>query len=1045
MNTPSPRTFRVAVIFIAIPFLILGSLSPTNAAPTGVDFSSKMEALRLSLRQNSNYLEYTEYMMLKHKYPQAPMAYSESKESTYDDYYLKPQGQSALSQEFSGGLNGPDNTGIYDGVEIITGARAADESLQVGSIGFDRSDASTTANYRQLESALELYFNDKGKYPDNLNELVPIYIGILPAGFIYNKVGESYELKDLAPEPERVNISEVQPLEIKSHPWDSMVKVAPKVPDIFSLAPADCLTIYFRDMDKFTQLEQTISAIGKPIQSIYSLNDSVAIKNKIFKRLGIKDIKELRSLIDEAALVAYDLDAYPNTDYALIVKLKSSLLNSFIADFVTAPAERRAEIGDYYVIATDQSFLETIKNAKSNKASSLAGKQDLSYALSTLEPDYDGFAYFSEDFVKKLTGPAYRINARRRNTVLKALETLQYTVFAYRGITGSWPGSFQQIIDESYIKSGAVANLADYSIDSSGIVKHKHWGSIYDVAPVSRVSVSSVTSAEKNLYDSFKQGYQNYWREFIDPIGVSILVGDQIRFHTIILPLIDKSEYNWIKDIGGGEGIVFDFLKDPDRLPSIQGLMKINVDDVLYAVYKRTASAYDDEYKKCVDDYYKKLYQPNNTGQNRPTQEEQCKAKEKTREEGIKLIKDKVAEAVGWKEKTPVFDFLGNEVILAGGENLAINVDSLGSLDVYFGVELKDQALAKKFVDLVFSWFNKQLSEGGMGRGDYGLFKLESGKPLKNTYNNVEYFVVPLGFTNFYYAFLNNRFYMTISQSALNNLIDGKKQGQLKWSAQMTRLFDYIGEKMNLGFLADNTKLQPWLKGYIKDQWASYSGEGNIRSVQVYYTEALALAHTLPSYEGGINNVTNYYRFAPSQWFDAKIIARDGKVYLESQGKQYDLQDIDLDSLYRRYPYDESYDRPKEKTIKLAEITKNFNIDKSLADWQKLQDLGIAFNLTQEGLDIKIALSNAVSSKFDSRVKSRGIYGKNYQPFYIYAAACVCAAVLGALAWWLVKRRKKSALGSESVNTGTAPNPASSQTNPPEQSSNSQPPPLNVP
>ena len=160
-----------------------------------------------------------------------------------------------------------------------------------------------------------------------------------------------------------------------------------------------------------------------------------------------------------------------------------------------------------------------------------------------MENNYDGFSYFSEDLVKKLTGPAYRINARRRNTVLNALETLQYSVFAYRGITGAWPATIKQISDEGYIQPGTVANIDDYFVDSQGIVKNKIWGSIYDTTPLDRVTVTSITTGENNLYESFKQGYQNYWREYIDPIGVSIIVGDQIRFHTIILPLIDK--YCW--------------------------------------------------------------------------------------------------------------------------------------------------------------------------------------------------------------------------------------------------------------------------------------------------------------------------------------------------------------------------------------------------------------------------------------------------------------------------------------------------------------------
>ena len=986
----------VAVLFLSFHPFALGQNSAVPADP-----QTKIAELKSLLQQTPNHLQYTEYMMLKHKYPQAP---ADPKSNNYyynDDYYLKPSGPSPLSREFSGSANGPD-TGVFDGVDVITGQKAVDESLQIGSIGSDRGNARSTGDRLQIHAALELYFNDHSSYPENLNQLVPNYIGRLPEGFTYKKTGDTYELLASTAAQDQMDISQVQALEIKSHPWDSMIKTQPTIPAIFSFVPADDVMVYFRDMDKMSQLEQSITSIGKPIQSIYSLNNAVEVKDKMFKRLGIKDIKEMRSLVDEAGLVSYDLDAYPNTDYALILKVKSSLLNNFISTYISAPKENQAQVGDYYVIATDNSFLQSLINAQKNKDQSLAGKKDLAYALSVLENNYDGFSYFSEDFVKKLTGPAYRINARRRNTVLNALETLQYSVFAYRGITGAWPATIKQISDEGYIQPGTVANIDDYFVDSQGIVKNKIWGSIYDTTPLDRVTVTSITTGENNLYESFKQGYQNYWREYIDPIGVSIIVGDQIRFHTIILPLIDKSEYNWIKDIAGGDGIAFDFLTNPDRLPSLQGVMKLNVDDAIYAFYKEDKSEFDDGYKKCQDDYYSNYYKNKNADGSPKSMDDACKSAELTKEQAVTKVKDSVAKAIGWTEKTPVFDFIGNEITVAGGDNLVFNIDDLSNLDVYIGVDLKDPVLAKKFLDEVFAWYNKQMSDGESSKTNYGLFKVDSSKPIKNSYNGVDYYLVPLGFTNFYYAFFNNRFYMTVSQSAMNNLIDGKKNGALKQPENMARLYDYMGDKMNLGFVVNNTKLEPWLKGYIKDQWASYSGAASIRSTLAYYTESLELARALPNYDGSTANVKAYYRYVPTGWFDATLAAKNGKVYLTSNNQEYDLNDVDLG----RGSYYGSNDDTKTKSVKLADITKGFNIDKTLNDWQNLKDLGIAFGLSNDGLDIKIAFSNTASAAIDSRIGKIAGVGFKLNANYVLGGVGVLVVLLVLFVIFYVIRKK---------------------------------------
>ena len=985
------------------------------ASPVKAEADPRIEELKTALTESPNYLQYTEYKMLKHKYPKE----TATPEYEYDSYYLRPTGKSPLAQEYSGGLFGPEQNGLYEGIDVLTGAQAVDESLQIGSIGFDRSNSLTTSNQRQIATALELYFNDKNKYPDTLSELSPMYIGVVPQGFTYKNLGATYSLtQGEAVQNSGLNISQVEPLTIKSHPWESMIKKNPKVPDMFSLVPGDDLMIYFRDLDKFTELEKTITAIGKPLDSIYSLSDSVAIKDKIFRRLGIKDIKELRAFIDEAGLVAYDMDAYPNTDYALILKVKSSVLNNFISNFVTAPAERRAQVGDYYVIATDKSFLDTIVNAK-NSGSSLASKKDLTYALSVLESDYDGFAYFSEAFVSKLTSPAYRINARRRNTALNALETWQYTVFAYRDITKNWPNSLQQIVDEGYVAPGSYSNLGDYSVDGQGVVKHKDWGSIYNITPVSQVAISAISEREKTQYESFKQGYEQYWREFIDPVGVAITVGDQIRFHTIILPLIDKSEYNWIKDISGADGITFDFLKNPDRLPSLQLLMKINVDDALYAYYKEVGKNEDEDYMKCRDDFYKKY---DWSTQGSQTLDDACKPKELSREQAIAKMKDQVAKAIDWQEKTPVFDFIGNEITLAGGENLVFNIDDLSKFDIYFGVEMKDQELGKKFLDKVFAWYGKKMSEGSSRSAGYGFFKLDTTKPIKNTYNGIDYYMAPLGFTNIYYAFINSRFYLTISQSAMNSLIDGGKnkgtKQETKWPAHMQRLFDYMGDNMNMAFVADNTKLQPWLKGMIKDQWTSYASKTDINAIKSYYTEALVLAKTLPQYNGNLNNANSYYRNPPKEWFDATLSIENGALFLNSNGQKYDVSEIDTG--YSSYYYSQE-STPKEKKYKLEEITKNFNVDKTLADWEKLKDLGIGFSLTKEGLDIRIAFNNVASTKLDSRIAQSNKY-KTPVNWPMLAGGGLGILILGGgLGAWLYLKKKKPLAPLQNPGDGSLP------------------------
>jgi len=923
----------------------------------------KIKELQESLLKSPNFLQYTEYKMLKYK-----NNYISSDPYYYGDYDLKPTGPSPLSKEFRGTLTRDSHYWFTEGVDLLTGSRAIDESLQLGSIGAERENFQTQNDRSSIEYALSRFYKDNKYYPLTLEDLRPKYISRIPTNFSYKRTGNFYELKFITSVKSNIRISDIEPLSIKSHPWQEMINgQKPTLPAIFSVVPADYFMVYFKDVSRVEEFEKAIQSMAGPAKSLYGLEDTPQIKNLIFERLKIKDIKELRIFIDDAVLVSYDLEFLPHTDYALILKLKSTKLNDFVSSFVQAPADRHGKVGDYYVIATDSSMYQKIASMPGNRSSSLIESPDVLYVTSVLEQNYDIFAYFSEAFIQKLTSPSYRINARRRNTILNALETIQYMVFAYRDITGKWPSSVKQIINEGYIAPNSIANIDDYSIDSNGIVKHKIWNTIYDVTTISQVPVDEVFPAEKSFYDNFRQGYEGYWREFIDPVGIAIIIGDQIRFHTVILPLIDESNYNWIKDIAGSDPIEFDFISNPDRASSLQFVLKLNLEDILYAIFKEAGPYLDEDYNKCVDDYY-----DNYTKYKNSSLSDVCKPKEKTKEEAIKYIKEKLAETLEWKETKDILSFVGNEITISTGDSLAFKTNDFSNLDISLGIELADTELAKKFLDSIFKWYGRQMSEYSYSGSDFfsgeGMFRsfISTSEPIKNEYNGVEFYIVPTFFTNIYYTFLNNRFYLTVSQKAMNKLIDGSKTPE-KWNSQMIRLFEYLGNEQNAMFIADGSKLETWLKGLIRDQWLSSGGATEFKQFLGYYTEALALAKTLPGYNGSISNVTQtYYKHAPIQWFDANFATHDGSCYLVAGGKEYDAYNIET----KRSSYSSLGKEEDKGKVKLEEIAKNFNIDAAFAKWEAAKSFGVGLKFTKEGLDIMASFNNPGRKEFDPRIPS---------------------------------------------------------------------------
>ncbi len=547
------------------------------------------------------------------------------------------------------------------------------------------------------------------------------------------------------------------------------------------------------------------------------------------------------------------------------------------------------------------------------------------------------------------------------------METLQYTIFAYRDITGQWPTSIKQIETEGYIKPDSVTNQEDYTISADGIVKHKNWNTIYDPTPISRVAIDQVSNTEKSLYENFAAGYQSFWREYIDPVGVAITVGDKIKLHTIILPLIDESQYNWMKNIAGGEPTPFNFVTKPDRLSAMQVVSKFNIDDVLYAVYEQGGKYIDEDYTKCQEDYYSSTSRDLKLA-------DVCKFTEKPKEIAVAYLNKKVAKTLGLSEESNVFSFVGNEITILAGESIVFKLNDIPKADIVLGLELKDITDAKNFIDKLYKYFSSEFGSSGRGRGMGlgGFFSLDTATPLKNTYNGTDFYIVPLGITNVYYTFLNNRFYLAISQTSINQLIDGVKGSQKTWSAGISRIFDYLGKEQNVLLFADGTKMQNWIKSYLKDDaWLSYYGQSKLGEAKNYYAEALVLARKLPDYDGTVNNTSKYYRHPPTRWFDANMFVKNGRVYLKVGTEEYNTADIRSATSRDYYPEAPSA-KTSTSTISLDEITKKFDLNKSVEDWKKFKDMGIALNFTEDGLDIRIALDNPLSKELDERIPVSG-------------------------------------------------------------------------
>lgn len=773
--------------------------------------------------------------------------------------------QSNLRRELIGPQDLVDQPGsISRSAAVLTGQRAIEESLQLGSIGVNRDTADSS--------------------------------GATP-------------------------ISEIGPVEIASHPWEEMIggqTIA--IPAIARLVPNDMLFVHMRHPAQFLEFEQLVEQQSEIFGDVYGLGAAATLKEKIMQRLGVPDADAFVAAFEQMAFISDDLSFKPGTDYALILKPVNAIAEKGFELLVSDAAIYR-KVGDYLVVATHTEIINRVQNASNDAALAMAGELDYQYTLANMEPLRDGLIYLSESFIRKLTGPAYRINARRRNTVLAALETLQYSVFAYRRITGQWPASIQQMVDEKYLEPGKVFAQAAYSIDGDGRVSHSTWGSLWNVNPVNRVPIKTASNGERDNYQRFSGGYQSFFREFFDPIGIAYTVSDQLYLHTLILPLIDNSDYRELSSYFNGDKRPLEFIFDSERLGAINMAAKFSIDNFLLQFAR-----------------------------SRQIEEVEGETPEARRLRVVLAVESDISKEVFGEplaDGERLLDFIGDEVVFGVGEDNSFSMNNIADLDIWFGLKLDDRERAEAFFRKLW-----QRIVGEFSGRQAGFFQLSSSEPLSNEYNGQQFFMLPTGYVNVYYIFFDDAFYVTVSQLAMNRLIDAHlDKDKATLLAEIERGFANIGAAHDIVAALDFSRISTFKLGKEMNFWGRTLPQ-QFNVLRGSLNEGLTLAKILPDYAGSLSNTSSYFSALPTSFYGADIKARDGELFLAAGQLKEPFSALGSGS------FNQKLDAILRQSMPPEVFRRQLSQFRSGV-------LGVAF--LPEGLEVKIAIGNPNVTTPDER------------------------------------------------------------------------------
>ena len=221
--------------------------------------------------------------------------------------------------------------------------------------------------------------------------------------------------------------------------------------------------------------------------------------------------------------------------------------------------QQRAQIGELAIVSNSPRACEKVIDAVQGKTPRLGDEPDLKYMLARDPGAHQAFAFMSDKFIAAVVGPRQKVLAARRQLALAELLTPGYAALLHGWLFGAAPTSTDALVASGLLVADELKHRDGAAIAfTPGAAASSAWGRPAALTPlIDLPQVTQVSEAEKTAYENFVRGYQQYWKQFIDPVAIRIDVEDVgatsiAQIDVRILPLISATDYSEIEAIVGG-------------------------------------------------------------------------------------------------------------------------------------------------------------------------------------------------------------------------------------------------------------------------------------------------------------------------------------------------------------------------------------------------------------------------------------------------------------------------------------------------------------
>lgn len=407
---------------------------------------------------------------------------------------------------------------------------------------------------------------------------------------------------------ETVEITNLTGITVKEMDWKELIKDAkPDLDPLASFIPADQHAIFFPSFQAMVQAMDEADANGTPVLELMEPRSEDAGSRAFYEKqmcLGLNDVSRMLGpkMVSSVAFTGSDPFVRVGTDIAILFEARNAdTLKAFLVARQQAvqtavagvkkvqgmisdvaytgvlSADRSvsayvASVSNVVFVSNSRTQLENLIRVAKSGAPSLASRDEYVFFRNRYQrgdQTETAFAVLSDAAIRRWCGPRWRIEDARRTRAAAVMAELQA-----ENVPALMSGQPKNSVLSPRFK---LPDAGEWSLTPAGVVSSTY-GSLQFMTPISEVTLTRVTSAEAESYKRWRDGYQNNWRQFYDPIAIRFSIArDRLGAEMTIMPLIASSEYNSIMAVSAGGKIAPD-AGDPHADTLLHLMLAINTE-----------------------------------------------------------------------------------------------------------------------------------------------------------------------------------------------------------------------------------------------------------------------------------------------------------------------------------------------------------------------------------------------------------------------------------------------------------------------------------